>query len=384
MTNYLDATGLHIEALTDIVTQLETDFRTIYGAGINLEPNSPDAQMINIFAQAKFDMLAVIADVFASMSPDSAIGSVLDQRCALNGIIRRAATYTLTNVTVTFDRDVELFDLNVTDTPFTVSDSTGNKFFLVQGGTFSAGSTILEFRAAESGAVLTTPNTITNIDTVTLGVVSVNNPSTATTVGIDEETDPQLRMRRRSSVSLASTGYLAGLVGALLNIEAVEGAVVYENVTGSIDGNGIPGHSLWAIVDGGADLDIANAIYQKRNAGCGMLGDETVTIESLVVKFDRPIYQNLYISMDLRSIDPLHTIDGEYIQQQIMAQTNYGIYQPADFSALIALVKGIDPLAVVESGGVSNVASAYISYKYPTSVQHRWILDLSRIDITVV
>lgn len=384
MTNYLDSAGLHLESLTEIVDQLESDFKAVYGADINLDANSPDAQMIRIFAQAKFDMLAVIADVYATMSPDQAVGSVLDQRCVINGLIRRGATYTYTNVTVTADRDVTLAGLDTTDAPFTVEDSTGNQFYLVTGVSLAAGSTALQFRAAEAGEVQTTIGTITTVTTVTLGITAVNNPDAALTTGINEETDAELRIRRRESVSLASTGYVDGLKAALRNIDAVTDAEVYENVTSSTDANGIPGHSIWAIVDGGDATEIATAIYQKRSAGCGMKGDETVTIEGTAISYDQPTYQDLYIAMELLTIDPVHTIDDVYIAEQIAERIVYGIYDPADFSAIVALVKEIDPLAVVDTGGVSDTASGYISFKYPDTVQHRWIVDVSRINITVV
>ena len=78
MTNAVTSTGLITESLTEIITILEDGFKSIYGSDINLNSNSPDAQMINLFAQAKVDLLECISQVYASFDPDQASGSVLD------------------------------------------------------------------------------------------------------------------------------------------------------------------------------------------------------------------------------------------------------------------------------------------------------------------
>jgi hypothetical protein len=44
----------------------------------------------------------------------------------------------------------------------------------------------------------------------------------------------------------------------------------------------IPPHSIWCIVDGTAtDADIAQAIYRKRSAGCGMKGIQSYNVTQL-------------------------------------------------------------------------------------------------------
>jgi uncharacterized phage protein gp47/JayE len=478
-SNYVDATGIHTQTREEITSQITTGMQGIYGSDINVAANSPDGQLINIFAQAKLDMLETITQVYNSFSPDYATGAVLDQRVAINGLVRLAATYTRVPVVVNADRVVSLAGLDTSTSPFTVTDISGNKYYLETttsttitstasvwaiGTTYAADAVVLHsdvyykslvgsnigntpsssptqwldlsmtFRAAADGAVLTTTNTITVISTTTLGVLSVSNPSANIQDGVDEETDAALRIRRRASVSVQSEGFLAGLTGALTSLDGVTGAVVFENNTNVTDSNGIPGHSLWAIVDGGTDADIANAIYVKRNAGCGIYGSEYVDVEQvngtlLRVYFDRPETNKLYVKMVLASIDPNHTPDTTYIAAQILAQVSYGIQESADFTAITSLVKSLDPLAVVTSGGVAGpypykaattyevddmvaygsgnatyrcilqstgnlptngtywevhslVSDDYEMFLPTATVQGKWILDASRIQVT--
>ena len=393
-SNYIDATGLHLQSLTDIITELETGFKTIYGSSINLNANSPDGQMINLFGQAKIDILDLVSQVYGSFSPTSAIGVVLDQRCAINGVIRAGATHTITNIVVKTDRVLSLVGLSSGSvTPFTVSDALGTLFYLIDSATLINGNNTLAFTAANAGAVYTTINTITNIVTITLGVTEVNNPNSVTTQGVDEEIDAALRLRRSKSVALPSTGYIDGLTGALLAIPDVLDAIVVDNPTGTVDGYGIPAHSIWPIVDGGDHDVIADVIYKKRNAGCGMYGAVTVQVEQInginfPVKFSNPVYEDLYITMVLTSLTSAHTINPAqitYIKQALFDGLKYKIGETADFTALSVLLKSIDPLAVINSGGVcATVGGTYVSLLHPTSINYRFIMSTANMIISAV
>jgi uncharacterized phage protein gp47/JayE len=345
--------------------------------------------MINLFAQVKIDLLELIQSVYASFDPNQATGAVLDQRVSINGIKRNAATYTQVYVNVTCSNAIQLLGLDITTTPFTVSDSSGNQYQLLTTITTTIGVNNLLFQATNIGAVLVSANTLTTITTITYGVTSVNNPSGAAQQGTAEETDAQLRTRRQTSVSLPAIGALAATQAAIYAVPGVTNAVIYENVGNTTDSYGTPAHSIWAIVNGGATANVANAIYSKRNTGCGMRGSTTYSISQIngvpfVVSFDRPIQQQLYIQMNITSLLATHTVDKTYLANAIYTQISYNIYQPADFTAIITLVKSLDPLAVVQSGGVSATSgSGYTSYLYPTTIQNMFVISLANISITV-
>lgn len=389
--NYIDSDGLHLEDQATIVANMIAAMQNIFGDDINVEPNSPDRQLIEIYAQAKADLLDTITQCYNSFSPESASGSVLDQRVAINGIFRRGATYTRVPITIVASADVSLDGLDTNEAnPYTITDDTGTRFFLETSQTIAAGTTAdIIFRAENIGFVATTLNSITNQESIVLGITSVNNPSANIETGIDEETDPQLRFRRRMSVAKAASGFLNGLIAELQGLEGMSDAIVYENVTNTTDVYGVPAHSIWAIVDGGTDADVAEAIYNKRSAGCGMQGSEVVSIEQVngtafQVLFDRAISQPLYIAATVTSTRADHTPDETYLAAQIADQITYKIYEVADFTAISALIKTVDPYAVITAGGVSDIAGSYIPYKYPETLQHRWSIDTARIAITVV
>lgn len=407
-SNYIDNTGLHLQTLAEIVTELEDGFKAIYGTDINVDPNSPDGQMINLFAQSKIDILDLLSQIYGSFSPTSAIGVALDQRCAINGIARIGATYTTVNISVTTDREVNLIGTSEgTGLPFTVEDPSGNLFYLITSATGATGATSLLFTASEAGAIDVSPSTITKITTPTLGVVSVTNPSGAVNAGIDEESDSKLRYRRSVSVSNPSSGYLEGLQGALLAIDNVIHAKVFENNTSTTDGYGIPGHSIWSIVDyvgptgatgstgatgvTGSQLAIATEIYHRKSAGCGMTGDITEDITQvngivIPIKFSYATYQYLYIYLTMTTFDSSHTFDESYLKTKIYEDIEYDIYGIADYSAIASLVKTYDPYAVITSGGLSVTGATGATYPYlqPTTVDKRFIIQTANIVFNVV
>ena len=390
--NYVDSTGLVLQSLADIVTELETGFKTIYGSDINVDPNSPDGQMINLFAQSKIDILDCISQVYGSFSPTSAVGVALDQRCALNGVYRQGAVKTIVPVNITFDRQTFLVgEDDLSGLPFTVSNAGGDKFYLIDGFTGATGITGQPFRAAIAGAISCPSGSIGKIETITLGVTGVNNSLTPTTVGVDEETDASLRYRRALSTAQPSQGYIAGLKSAILALDNVTHCEVYENVTDAIDGNSITPHSIYVVVEGGTDADIADVIYRKRNAGCGMTGSTSVPVDigngfDLTVKFSDTTLQNLYITLALKSLDSDYVINSAeqiLIKAYIADNVDYGINQIADYSAIAALVKNEYPLAVIVSGYLGTTGATGAAYMAPTTISSRWVADAARITLNV-
>lgn len=359
MPNSLDSTGLQLATRTELVAQFTADMQAIYGADINLGSDTPDGQMMNIFIQSVLDVQDLLSQIYNSFDPDLAIGNILDQRVSINGIQRQAGTFTLTNITIVTSQACNLYGLDQSAQPvFTVADNAGNQFQLQQTQNISGpGTYVFSFQASVPGAILTVPNTITVPVTIVLGVTSINNPTAASSVGLNEESDAQLRIRRQKSVSLASQGFLAGLLAALENINGITSAFVYENNTGSTDGDGVPGHSIWVIVSGtAAAADIANAIYQKRNAGCGMFGSQTFTITQLdggafVVAWDNVASQNLFISFTAGSIDGINPPDIASIRSQLVNKFVPGVFQEVDINHLATIVQQIDPNCLVTNAG---------------------------------
>lgn len=391
MADSFTSNGLTVATLNELVAQLESDFQTIYGTDINIDQNSPDGQLINIFAQGGSDIRSLLYQIYNSFDPDYATGRILDARCAINNIFRKSGTYTTVDITIVTDRSVELqgIDGNEEDAVgYTIQDNAGNQFVLLNSQTLVSGTnTGITFRAKEIGAVETTPNTITTPVTIVLGVVSVNNP-TAGTTGINEETDTQLKIRRRQSVSIGSTGYLNGLQASLQQLEGMNDARVYENSTGSTVDT-IPPYSIWVVVDGGSAADIADTIYKKRSAGCNMKGSQTYTIitpssQNFIAKWDNRSTKSLSIKFNIQKTLSTATFDLDKIKQYMADNLSFSIGEGANTSDITTMAQ-----QAIDANGGNGVAlnvlisddngSTWVEYVAPTIATK---ITVAKTDIT--
>lgn len=347
MPNSFDANGLQTLTQNEIVEDLTQDLKDIYGEDINVESNSPDGQVINIFAQMLEDQYELLNQVNASFDPDQAVGTVLDQRCAINGIQRKAGTYTFVTIDVIADRSVTLngVDQYSEEQAYTISDGQGNLFVLSATSAINSGTSQLVFRAKNIGNIEILPNTITTPVTIVLGVISVNNPGVAITQGTNEETDAELRARRKASVSISNQGYTDGLQAALANLPDVSRVNVYQNRSNSTDADGIPGHSIWVVVQGGTDAEIGAVMDNKVAGGVGMKGTQSVNVEQAdgqvaTYYFDRPTAQTLYVNLDITPLDG-QTIVPADIKSAIVNGMSFQPNETVDSSAIICYLKSV-------------------------------------------
>jgi len=398
MPDIINASGLQVKTAEEIRQDLENGLRNIYGADINLDQNSPDGQLVGILTQMAVDIRELAVQVNNNFNPDRAFGRLLDERVVINNIERNGGTYTITDIDITVDRTVTLQGLDaafndINGQGYTVQDNAGNEFILIDTDTITAGTHSLSFRAKEIGRVETTIGTITNPVTVVIGVTNINNGSAPTTIGQNEETDAQLRVRRQRSVALSSTGYLNGLLGDVLALDGVTDAVLYENVTNSVDADDIPAHGIWLVVEGGANTDIGNMIYENKSYGANMKGDVDVNIVTasgglFVAKFDRPTAQDLYIRFEIQRTVPLYVFDLDSIKQYIVDNLIYSIGDYSETSLVTA--QAVAGIANQGGGGVpinvelSDDDIAWTDFLEVPTLDSKWTLDVSRIDITVI
>lgn len=399
MANTLNANGLTIDTLNEIVAKFVLGYQTIYGADISFDSNTQDGQVINIEAQQARDGLELLQSIYNGFDPDACVGVQQDRLYAINGIIRKGATFSYTDIEITVDRALSLTGLgaeanNPDGIGYTVADNLGNNWILLDSQSpVTAGSYTYSFRAQSLGSVTSSANTIVLPVSVVLGVTAINNPTATASIGQNGETDAAFRLRRSRSFANRSYSSVDGLFSDLSNLEGVVEAVVYENDTGTTDSNGIPGHSIWAIVEGGADSEIAQAIYVNKTAGAGMKGDETYDITTIqnqifTAQFDRPNSVNLYIKFNLKPTKAGQTIDTAAIASFIAGAQTYGIGEFADTSTItyqaILGIASVGAQAVPLDVFISDDGVTWTDYLDTPTVQDQWVIDAGNIDITEV
>ena len=334
--------GIQVQTFQEIYDELAAGYRAIYGEDINLDADSPDGQRVAIEAQLVLDAQSFGALEYNQRDPDFALGQSLNSIIKLSGITRRPATRSQVDVTVVTDRPLTL------PVDYAVEDDLGQGWTTLAVRTLSAGATTVTLFSENFGAVEADPATVTQPVTVVIGVQSVTNP-TAATVGIDEEADQELRVRRNRSLETPQSSSTGRMFTALASVPNVTGVAVYENDTDVTDYNGIPAHSLWVVVEGGAVAAIVETMTKNKTGGKGMVGSVTGTFSEPVTRpngttftivhsmtFDRPVDVPVLVRLDATFVDVSLPIDDERIRQEI-ATKQFSIGDSLKASSLYVL-----------------------------------------------
>lgn len=303
MSPYIDETGLHVPTYEDIRDDLIEQMKTIFGDDIYIDIDSMDYQQISIFSRKIFDTFMLAQLVYNNRTPINAVGVGLDNDCIFANITRKPASYS--NVILT-----------VTGSPGTVIEkgqATDGQYFwnLPESVTIPENGTIsVESTCDEIGNIGALPNTINKIVTPVYGWLSVTNTNAATP-GIDIETDASLRGRFSRATRGASETVFEAIWAAIDQVDGVSRVIGYENDTGNNSGSdtpwippGLPPHSITFVIEGGQDVEIANAIFKKKTPGCYTNGTTAIELMSPMgnvntIRFFRPTYAGIMVSIDI-------------------------------------------------------------------------------------
>lgn len=400
LNDILDETGLQLKDYTTIQTELQNGMNDIYavdGDTVNFDSETPDGQLVNIFTQAMSDLRDTIREVYNSFDPDKCTGTVQDSRYALNFLSRNGATYTIQNIDITVNQTVTLngLDSNYADinaSSYTVSDDAGNLWYLIDTTTLTTGTTSLPFRSKNYGAFQSVIGTITNQVTIVLGVTSVINSVAATTLGEEQESNTEFRIRRNRSTATKGLNNSDAMLGQLLELEAVSDADVWVNRGTTTDSTGTTPNTVWAIVDGGANSDIADVIYTN-STNASFRGSVSVNVTAssgqvFPVKFDRPTPIPLYIKFDFQLYVELSAVDTQGIIDYITENLTYGLNEDAETSKITTIAS--EAIAANGGGGyalnveISTDGVTYTDYIQSASKKNKFVIDATRINITVI
>lgn len=304
---FIDETGLHIPTYSEIRDELISMFKQIFGNDIYLDEDSMDYQQISIFARKIFDTNSLAQLVYNNRTPNTAIGIGLDNMAALAGITRKPATYSTVPLVVTGNSGTVITNGQATDGTY--------KWNLPASVTIPENGTItVEATCDTPGNIGALPNSINTIITPIYGWLSVTNTVVAA-AGIDQEDDATLRGRIALATRAPSLTVFASIWAGIQDVEGVNRVWGYENDTGTtstgteppgIPAN-LPPHSITFIVEGGEDIDVATALWQKKTPGCYTNGTTSIQLTDvqgniITMRFYRPTQKNVYVKVVLKKL----------------------------------------------------------------------------------
>ena len=298
----VDSTGITPTTLDEYVEFLNTVFQTAFGSDFNVDPDTPQGQVIGNMALSMSQ--SDDAHVLTAQAMDilSASDSQLDGLASLLSIQRDAETNTLVTAQLTGVAATLIPEGSLAKT------DAGDQFASTEDLTLDgAGEGSVTFQAVEGGAVACGVNELTNIVSVVSGWETIDN-SGAGTVGEAEETDSEYRARYFEVLAKNAVTPLDSVIAAVADLDTVTEVRGVENDTSApvtVDGVSVDAHSICIVVAGGADADIAAAIRLKKTGGTGTVGDEEVddSPPSEPIHFYRGTDVDIEVDVDITILD---------------------------------------------------------------------------------
>lgn len=291
MLQFDPSTGLSVEDISTVRERVRAEWVAAFARDgrptLNTEPETPAGQLIDAQTAAiveKDNELLYLGNMF---NPLTAAGIWQDALAKIYFLTRKQAQVSEATCRCTGLRGTVIAKGSMIRNA--VDDS---RWLCAETVTISAtGFVDARFVSQDTGAVAASADTLTEIVTVTPGWDAVTNRAAAVT-GYDSETQSAFELRRYNSVAKNARGNMSAIYGALADLDNVTDVLVLENTTNETVttwGVDIPGHSIWATVQGGTDADIAETIYKKKDAGCGTAGNTEITYQATDVP-GQPIY----------------------------------------------------------------------------------------------
>jgi uncharacterized phage protein gp47/JayE len=424
MTTYgLTTEGLVIKTLDVVREDLNTALRAAFGSSINLGDKSIFGQIVGILSERLSLLWELTEVVNSSQDPDKATGSALEALCLLTGTFRPAATYSAVTLTLSgtsttvvptnsiVSTDSTEVQFTTTDsatitaltawvalTPYTVGDRVTNSdmtWECITGGTSAAsggpdteddddvtdgtvhwtfmgngdGAADVLARATETGPVEAFARDITTIVNQISGWESVINLEDANT-GRDIATDGELRLLREQELATGGSTPINALRAELLEVPDVEAVTIFVNNSDTTDDDGIPPHSIEALIRGPEsptaefDQSIFDALLAGVAAGINTYADPggspvtgTATDDEgtdHTMNFSRPTEVPIYVIITLVVNPDEYPSDGD--DQVKEAIVTWGDSQDTGKNAVSSRIAA----AAFDVEGVLDVVTCYI------------------------
>lgn len=392
--DYITSTGVIVPDTADLRADVEAEWRSALGTDVPLTPETPQGVMITAEVESRDGMVRNNAELANQINPDIAGGIWLDGLWALTRGKRRGATRS------------RLIGVLFTGIPGTIIPEGSLANDAASGARFrtliniildASGGASGTMEAVEPGPVAVAVGGLSEVASSVLGWETVYNPSTAE-VGQAVESDVSSRRRRRQTLALQSVGMVESIISRLYDVDGVRSLSFRENITGSpivIDGITLVGHSIYACVDGGANADVARALFESKAVGPDYNGTITVSVlepssgQSYPVKFSRPVERTFRARVTVKSspLDVMTIIPDaitRYVNGEIDGDSGLTVNKDLSSFELAGAVNQVEPRIFVRLVETSEDGIAWSSGVVSIKVNEVARLPKSAIQVVAV
>lgn len=291
----LTATGFTLKTFADIREEIEDYQRLHISEGLILSDDTNLGQ-INVAHGNQLALLWELAEaLYSAFDADTANDWSLDQLASLTGTLRNKYSATVVTAQVKLNPNKALPAGSIAN----LADRPNSRFISLtdvpadpSGGTFD-----VDFQSETLGAIDVAVGQLREISVAVSGWTGVTNAA-AGTPGSEPELDPDFRDKRERELSASGSTNLDAIIAGVSQVATVVDVTGVQNDKDFVV-DGLAPHSVAITVRGGADADIAEAIFTETAGGIGTAGTTAVTVTDSqgtdhVIRFTRATALTFY------------------------------------------------------------------------------------------
>lgn len=351
--------GIAVPDISDVLAGRQTDMDNSLGGGSSNSLSSPQGQL----AQSDTEIIAQVYDkllcLFNQLNPDYATGRFQDGIGRIYFMDRISAQGTVVTATCIGKAGT------VIPAGSSAVDENGFIYQSVNAATIpSTGAVDVAFVNNTTGPISCDAGSLNQIYRAVTGWDSITNASPGV-VGVDVESRIAFETRRRQSVARSGRNMDAATLAALLAVSGVLDAYVWSNRTAATVNQGVTSfpvapHSIYIGVYGGADSDVAQAIFETKNPGANLNGNTSLIVE------DRENYSAPYpqYTMQWQRVSPVR------VRFKVEIESNQNL--PSDITVQVK-----NMIQSVFNGGYSGIAKARIGSRINSGVFYAPVISIS-------
>ncbi|MDI9276157.1 baseplate J/gp47 family protein [Pantoea sp. EABMAA-21] len=393
--------GLSVPDEKDILDGRLSDLDDALGGGMSKSLTTPQGQIAMSETAIIADKNDQLLSIVNGINPDYSTGRFQDAIGRIYFIDRIAAQGTTVTATAT--------GLVGTVIPAgsTAQDDAGYIYSSLADATIPAsGAVDIVFQNQTTGAISCPIGSLNTIYRAVNGWSGITNAA-AGVLGNAVESRANFEYRRKQSVALNAKGTPESIYAAVLDVDGVADAYVWSNHTGATINIGstnypVPAHSVYIAVYGGEPADIAQAIYVKNQAACGMVGNTSAVVTDTsrgtnispqyTITWNTPTQTRTYFKVQLENVSTLPSDIIAQAQDAIISafNGNSDLVSKARIASKVFAGGYYSVLNNIDTASV-NVLSVTVSIdgtNYGTSVEYGVdqipSLDANDISVTLV
>ena len=312
MSSY-SKSGVVLDRFADVLARLHAIAKAQWGDGIDLADDAYHGHTMNLISLLVSEINEIVQQLYDAGDIDNAEGTALEAAVSFLGLERQAAApSTISQIQLTLSRPDTVPAGSLYKTATNITFKTDSDLTLT-----AAGNGVVSGTCTVDGSNDVGVGELDEIKTSGYGVTAVTN-LTAAVPGRLRQTDTELKQAHTLAVDTSGLNDVASIYEALYQVTGVSAVHVFENDT-QLTVTGVPSKTIYVVVIGGTDADVAKAIDDNKTSGIPTHGDETVSVYNETtsqvknINFDRGATVSVYVKMTLQKVTGVYPDDGDVI-----------------------------------------------------------------------